>query len=197
MKEILTQTTLYYFFSTLAQVIAAAVALIAVLVHFRILALRDFLVGDGQAIIFAKDENRAGYDILDDTNLARLKDAVWRKDIGGIKNVLTWLAQFEQKNYYGNYTGPRGFQWLLNHFEHTENEIKKMSDKSKKSFIFALITSFYSVISILFVEVMINNQCFLFVSVVLILILIIICLYYFITGIKLAFSNFTERFVKN
>ncbi|MDZ7660747.1 hypothetical protein [Fodinibius sp.] len=45
------EATLYYFFSTLAQVLAALVALIAVLVHFRINALRDFLVGDGNAIL--------------------------------------------------------------------------------------------------------------------------------------------------
>ncbi len=44
-------TTLYYFFSTLAQVLAAITALVAVLVHFRISALRDFLIGDGESVL--------------------------------------------------------------------------------------------------------------------------------------------------
>ncbi len=56
------QNTLYYFFTTIAQVLAAIAALIAVVVHFRISALRDFLVGDGESVLKGLEENIAGYE---------------------------------------------------------------------------------------------------------------------------------------
>ncbi len=39
--------TLYYTFSTIPQVLGALVALLAAFVHFRIIRLQDYLIGDG------------------------------------------------------------------------------------------------------------------------------------------------------
>lgn len=188
------QTTLYYFFSTTAQVIAAAVALIAVLVQFRILALRDFLVGDGKSIVDGKDDNREGYEILNKRNYNRLKDSVSRKDIDGIKEVLTQLSNSEKDGGFTIELRPRGFQWLLTHFESTEKQIDEMSKTSKRSFIFAFLTSFYSIIALLFVEMIINNSCCLYLLIGISIILLTICGYYFVRGIILSFNNFTRRF---
>jgi hypothetical protein len=188
------QTTLYYFFSTIAQVIAASVALIAVLVHFRILALRDFLVGDGKSIVDGKDDKREGYEILNTISYYRLKDSVSRKDIGGIKEVLTQLSNSEKDGGFTIENRPRGFQWLLTHFESTEKQIDEMAKTSKRSFVFAFLTSFYSIIAILFVELIINNLCCLYLLIGISIILLAICGYYFIKGIILSFKNFTRRF---
>lgn len=187
-------TTLYYFFSTIAQVIAAAVALIAVLVQFRILALRDFLIGDGKSIVDGKDDNREGYEILNTRTYYRLKDSVSRKDIGGIKEVLIQLSNSEKDGGYTAEHRPRGFQWLLTHFENIEKQIDEMSRTSKRSFIFAFVTSFYSIIAILFIEIIIKNPFCLYFIIGLNLILLTICGYYFIKGIILSFKNFTRRF---
>lgn len=188
------QTTLYYFFSTTAQVIAAATALIAVLVQFRILALRDFLVGDGKSIVDGKDDNREGYDILNKRNYYRLKDSVSRKDIEGIKEVLTQLSNSEKDGGFNIEQRPRGFQWLLTHFESTEKQIDEMSKTSKRSFIFAFLTSFYSIMAILLTEMVINNSCCLYLLISICIILLTICGYYFVRGIILSFNNFTRRF---
>ena len=88
--------TLYYFFSTLAQMIAAIVALIAVLVHFRISALRDFLVGDGEAVLKRKERREEGYNLLTVKHKNKLIDAIERKDIAGIKKVMKFLADISR-----------------------------------------------------------------------------------------------------
>jgi len=184
--------TLYYFFSTLAQVIAAATALIAVLVHFRISALRDFLIGDGESVLIRKNNNEQGYELLSKTNKDRLQDAVYRKDISGIKKILNELAIFEEdKNVDKDH---HGFQWLYNYYVKTENQINEMAKISKYAFIFALITCLYSVIAILFIDVAINNLCFQIFLIGLNIILLAICGYYIIRGVGLAFNNFTNRF---
>lgn len=189
-----TDNTLYYFFSTLAQVIAAATALIAVLVHFRISALRDFLVGDGESVLKRKKDygDSNGYELLSDKNKDSLQDAVNRKDIVGIKKVLSELAILEEnKNVNIEH---HGFQWLLKYYTKTENQIKEMSRTSKYAFIIALVTALYSVIAILFVKISLDNSCFQITLVSLNIILLAICCYYIIKGISLAFKNFTNRF---
>jgi hypothetical protein len=45
----MTDTTLYYFFSTISQVLAAISALLAVFTQFKISEIKDFLIGDGKA----------------------------------------------------------------------------------------------------------------------------------------------------
>lgn len=187
-------TTLYYFFSTLAQVIAALVALVAVLVHFRISVLRDFLVGDGDAIIYRKERIEAGYEILSNLMLQRLKDAVRRNDIIGIKNVIRELAGKESEAGYTLETRPNGFQRLLLNFENTESQINEMSNLSKLAFLFALSTAFISVITILFVDFVSNCDLYQIVIIGINLILLVICLYYIMRGVNLAFKNFLNRF---
>ncbi len=58
--------------------------------------------------------NTQGYDLLNDLNTNRLKDSIYRKDINGIQQILTELAQLESnKNISPEH---HGFQWLLNIF---------------------------------------------------------------------------------
>lgn len=117
--------TLYYFFSTLAQVIAAATALVAVLVHFRISVLRDFLVGDGESVLNMKKRygNQRGYDLLTEKNTDRLEDAVDRKDIYGIKEIIKELARLEEKKDVSK--DHHGFQWLFRFFKKLKTKYLK------------------------------------------------------------------------
>jgi hypothetical protein len=190
-------TTLYYFFSTLSQVVATTTALIAVLVHFRISALRDFLIGDGESVLIRKKNNESGYELLTDKNKTQLQDSVNRKDILGIKGILKELAKLEtEKNEVEKKVNQdhHGFQWLFGYYCKTEQQIYDMSNVSKLAFIFALITALYSIFAILFIEA---SQCSLFYQIVLIglnIILLLICSCYLIRGFLLAFKNFTNRF---
>jgi len=195
MEEIMFEsTTLYYFFSTLAQVLAAITALVAVLVHFRISALRDFLIGDGESVLKRKLDfgNTQGYDLLTDLNSNRLKDSIYRKDINGIRQVLAELAQLEaNKNISSDH---HGFQWLLSFFLTSEEEITQMSKTSKSSFIIAFVTALYSVIAILFVDISLKNNYFQFFLVSIDIVLLGFCCFFIIKGVGLAFKNFINRF---
>ena len=186
--------TLYYFFSTLAQMIAAIVALIAVLVHFRISALRDFLVGDGEAVLKRKERREEGYNLLPVIHKNRLIDAIERKDITGIKKVIKLLACNEKKEGHTLEDRPRGFQRLFKYYEKTENQINEMSRISKMAFFFAAITACYSTVAILLIDYAINCFWFQIILVGMNLILLSICGYFISKGIRLAFKNFTNRF---
>ena len=190
----LSTNTLYYFFSTLAQVIAAATALIALLVHFRISALKDFLVGEGESILNMKNRygDQRGYDLLTEKNRDRLEDAVDRKDIYGIKEIIKELSKLEENNNVSK--DHHGFQWLFEHFEKTENQISDMSQTSKRAFFSALTTALYCIIAILFVEIVISCISYSIILIGLSIILLIICSYYIVKGIRLGFDNFTDRF---
>lgn len=191
--------TLYYFFSTLAQILAAIVALIAVLVHFRMSALRDFLIGDGKSILkrkkrYDKGKTEPGYELLEEIHKRRLIDSIERKDIKGIKEVLINLAEEEVKHGINTVNMPHCFQWLLDNFSNTENQIKEMLKISKRAFIFSLITALCSLFSILSIDFVKN--CFLFQIVIIgiNIILLIVCLYYLFKGISLGLKSFTDRF---
>jgi hypothetical protein len=72
--------TLYYTFSTYAQVVSAIVAIIAAFVHFRIRAIEDLLIGHGQSVL--NRWNEPGYRLPEktiDRQKKRLIDAIGRR----------------------------------------------------------------------------------------------------------------------
>jgi hypothetical protein len=188
-----TDTTLYYYFSTLAQVLAAIVALIAVIIHFRISSLRDFLIGDGKAILRSVEQRIQGYD-LNAKLKNRLRDSVGRNDIGGIKSVLKHLAEKEKDEGIDIEQRQRGLQFIYNSFVVTEEQIDQMTSVSKKAFTWALSTALLSVIAILFIDILKVNYIAQNVAVGISLALILFCSYYLFKGMSLAVKNFTTRF---
>lgn len=174
--------------------LAAIAALIAVVVHFRISALRDFLVGDGQAVLKGLEEHKAGYQGIPAKYKDRLVNSNQRKDLAGIKVVIEYMAEKEKKTGYTLKDKPNGFQWLLDCYLKIEDQINEMVKASKRAFFFAFITALYSIIAILFVDLASKYLCFQFILVCADLILLVFCYIYIRKGIILAFSNFTNRF---
>jgi hypothetical protein len=118
--------TLYYTLSTIPQVIAASTAILAAFTFVRLNTMKDLLIGDGKSVIDRyhkgeyKDFNVKGLYI------DRLNDAINRRTIIGIKEV---IDEFRAKEIGKNLTKqerPTGFQFVYDRFCSTENRYKKM-----------------------------------------------------------------------
>ncbi|HEY9114088.1 MAG TPA: hypothetical protein VIN10_05270 [Bacteroidales bacterium] len=92
-------TAYYYFFSTTAQVIAAFAALTAIFIQFKINSISSYLLGDGLSVLrnIKTNPKAPGYDFKEITQqkIDRLDDAVNRKSLNEIFNVINFIAKLE------------------------------------------------------------------------------------------------------
>jgi membrane glycosyltransferase len=106
--------TLYYTLSAMPQVIGAIGAILATFTFFRIANLREYLVGDGKSVLNRWDET--GYCFPDpQENLRqkkRLIDAIARRSIPEIKNVIFRLQEIEKKEGFTKKDRPTGLQYV-------------------------------------------------------------------------------------
>ena len=104
--------TLYYTFSTIPQVLGAMVAILAAFVHFRIIRLQDYLIGDGEAVLHRWGETGYIFDEkLNEKYKKRLIDAIHRKNIFEIKEVIRKLRDIEIEEGYTRSDRPTGLQY--------------------------------------------------------------------------------------
>jgi len=80
--------TLYYTFSTIPQVLAAAAAVVGVVMFFRIKQIRKYMVGEGKAVLKRAKDREIGY-ILDDRPLFSWDDVPGKESEG--KKFLNFL----------------------------------------------------------------------------------------------------------
>lgn len=150
----MTDTTLYYFFSTISQVLAAISALLAVFTHFKISEIKDFLVGDGKATYERMLLKEPGYDLPIDYKkyLDRLRDSIGRKSIAGILQVINVLATNEKDQGKTLESNRRGLQYLEVGFNKRMMQITKITSLTKKSLVFAFLAIISSIVSLIFVQ---------------------------------------------
>jgi len=163
--------TLLYFFSTVAQVLAAISALLAIFTQFRINEITNFLIGDGNATYVRLKDKEPGYDILGGDHeklLSRLRDSISRKSILGILEVITILAEKQIK------TGPRDLNYLEKRFKERKQLIETLKTLTKRSILFAFITILISLIGIIFVGIL-NDYIFLYSLFIGITLILTIC----------------------
>ncbi len=142
-------TGLYYFFSTVAQVLAAVSALLAVFSHFKIREISDFLVGDGQSIYERMTIKEKGYEPPNDNTYGRIRDAVGRRSIPDIHEVITLFANSQNVQ-----SETRGFTYLQKRFERRVQQIKDIKSMSLLSVLIAFVGILASLIFIAFVDQM-------------------------------------------
>jgi hypothetical protein len=200
-QKMFSETTLYYFYSTIAQVIAAAVAIIAVLAQFRISALHKILIGDGKAIYDTKIDPqfpsvKQAYLILDDIHTKRLRDGISREDINEIRKILKLLAENEAKQGYDINDREHGFQWTFNKFTKTEEQLNDLNKYSKWSFYSAFTLAFYSVFAILTSDLLKCSQVFHWGVFGIDVILIFACLYLLLKGIHYSMLSLSSRIIE-
>ncbi|PLX00712.1 MAG: hypothetical protein C0594_15395 [Marinilabiliales bacterium] len=168
-------TTLYYFLSTIAQVLAAIAALLAVFTHFKISEIKDFLVGDGQAthirMVHSQEtqlknfsrgiiKQFTGYCLENqhDKYQDRLRDAVGRKSLKGIKDVIDLLAKQEKNQNKTIETNPRGLQYLQLRYEKRLKNLNNIKLATKYAILFSFITIVISLILLLFVDCILCSE---------------------------------------
>lgn len=181
----MTNTTLYYFFSTIAQVLAAISALLAVFTHFKINEIREFLVGDGKATYERMKLKEPGYELPTNYKiyLDRLRDSIGRKSILGILQVIQVLAKYELDQNKTIETKPRGLQYLERGFNYRMLQIKNIKSLTKKSLIFAFTAILAALVSLIFVE-NIKDMCVLkLIIIVAIIILTTLSMTFTVLGI--------------
>ena len=156
------QNSLYYFFSTVAQVLAAIAALLAIFTQFKITDITAYLIGDGEATLKRMEKKEAGYIMpsADDEKkyLDRLRDAISRKSILGILEVIRILSAHEVQQ--GKHeTRSRGLYFLKIRFENKKTQISNLKSLTKKSIAIAFIAIFISLVLLVFVQYL-KDYCF-------------------------------------
>lgn len=143
--------TLYYTFSAIPQVLGAIAAVIAAFIHFRIANLREYLIGDGKSVLHRWGNH--GYK-LDDQHEnqkqeKRLRDAIDRKSIPGIKDIILLLRDNEINQGYTKLDRPTGLQYLYeDRFCPTDCHIKMLNIITVVFIAFSFFTIIVSIVSL-------------------------------------------------
>lgn len=181
----MTSSTLYYLFSTVAQVMAAISALLAIFIQFKLTDIKVFLLGDGKATFERLSNKEPGYDLEIGYKKYhdRLRDALVRESIKGIQEVIEVLAKNESDKGRSIDTNPRGLQYLEKRFKERISQMNKIKFMTKMSIVFSFITIFVSVISIIFVEQIINHYDLIWILLIFIFTVTAISITYTVRGV--------------
>jgi len=148
--------TFYYTLSTIPQVLAAVSAVIAAFIHFRLRDIQNLLIGEGQTA-YDRREN-PGY-CLNNTYTQRLRDAINRKNIHEIDEVLRILRDQEYDEGYTKKDRPTGLQFIYeDKFCKTEKyyrQIKKWALIIIAFIIFVILSSSFSLAN---TDIIYNNN---------------------------------------
>ncbi len=164
---LISDNTLYYFFSTAAQVLASTTALISIVLQFKLNSLKRFLIGDGQAVYNRAIANEYKNNPLNNQQLGRLRDSIEREDIEGIDAVLKTLQDKEEEE------SPNGFKSLYKRFTKMNNETKELGNIIIQIICYSFATILLSILMIAFVGFISNNFLIGFFSILTIFLLLI------------------------
>lgn len=148
-------STIYYFFSTIAQVLAATTALVSISLQFQIGNIKRYLLGDGQATYDRASAGDKGYN-LENKYLNRLRDSLGREDLDGIEEVLKVLHDTEEKESHTETTYRRGLQFLYNRFVKMRADATRIKKMIKQSVIYSLITILISIAMLGLADIIMN-----------------------------------------
>ena len=173
---IISDNTLYYLFSTSAQVLVAAIGLSAVFVQFKTSAIKKFLIGDGETTLVKVDGNTSGYgNILTVSDRNSLSDAVLRHDIVNIGKAIKILSDNERNK--GTEIPPNGFQNFYKRFELMREYLKILLAKMKEATVFSFAIIILLLLSLSIVDFIKNCFCYQIFFIVINLLMTIIALY--------------------
>ena len=149
--------TLYYTFSTIPQVLGAIAAIMGAFSHFRINTLKQYLVGDGQAILNRWGD--PGYEFPDpneDTKQKkRLEDAIARNNVKEIKHVIFLLRNIERDDGYTRKKRPKGLQYIYeDRFCGTEEHIQNLKAWTLHAITLSFLTIVISILSLSLTEIL-------------------------------------------
>jgi len=182
---LISENTLYYFFSTVAQILAATTALTSIALQFKINSSQKYLIGSGYAIYERIKAKETGYNTIDEKQKNRLRDALFRESLNEIEAVLLILKDNEVKEGYSREDRPLGLQHLYEKFTRLKSDLIK----SKTSIVNVTKLSFITIILSLFILTLVdfikNNLVFEISLIFIILLMSIFSIYETYKGIKL------------
>jgi len=191
---IISDNTIYYFTSTIAQVLAATSALLAIFIQFRINEVKKFLIGEGSSVYRRKLDNHKGYEILGKLHIFRLSDSIGREDIDGIEEIIKVLRDNEINEGYTIETRQTGFQVLYDRFINNKVYLKELRNTIKKPIFLSLITITLSISIILFTDVLKDYKILTLVILISLLVITILSIYFTFIGIT---EGLRDRNLKN
>ncbi len=142
----ISSSTLYYCFSTIAQVLAATSALSAIFIQVKINEIKKFLIGTGKVMLNRIDFGEEVYRELDPTNKLRLRDYFDKEDIIGIEEILKIFVDKEKTKGIRQEDHPTGFQGVHEKFTKQKKIISTLKNLMKVAIIFSLMTIIYSIL---------------------------------------------------
>lgn len=173
----ISNSTLYYFFSTVAQVLAATAALSVIILQFKINEIKRFLIGSGHAMFRSMARGERYYDKLEPHKRNRLEDAIGREDINGIEEILNLLTKYEIDDGIKLKDHPTGFQGLNERYKNQKILITTLNKLMRAPIIFSLITIIACLIGLSFVDLINKNLISSITSILLVLFLVIFSLW--------------------
>lgn len=171
MKDLITSTTLYYFLSTVSQVLAATTAIIFVVLQFKIGRIKQHLIGDGKAAYERIKIKEDGYANLPPKQANRLRDSIAREDLNGIQAVFQILSEQEKQENLNIEERPRGLQWLHQSVVNKIEQINKLNKEIRWIVIVSFVTIVLSTGLLSFVEILIICEIYGWLSMLLIFLL--------------------------
>jgi hypothetical protein len=146
--------TFYYTLSTIPQVLAALVALVAVFVQFRLQLLRDHLIGHGKSVLNRSENPNYGLQGQKDRNmqLARLRDSIDRRSIQDIKRVIERFAEHEETEGHTTVDLPTGFQYLRDRYAKTVSLVASLRTWTVATIGASFLTILVSIIGLMFAD---------------------------------------------
>lgn len=189
--------TLYWLLSTIPQVLAALVGILAAFAHFRISGLQNYIIGAGQSILdkwqIFSSEN--GYQLSETEKIARdwLLAAVNKRNIYQIQKSIDRLNKNEPEAANDHHIGNNIFLFVngLNVYQH---DIIFLIYTLKQITIYTTIFAFSSIVLSLtclaLIDIINDLPYIKWISLILISILVIITLYY---AFNLIYKGFKDR----
>jgi hypothetical protein len=137
--------TLYYTLSAMPQVIGAVAAIIIAFSNLRIANLREYLIGDGRSVLDRWEAREPGYTLPKDgeKQRKRLRDALHRRIIPEIKQVIFLLSENEKNEDHPKKEKPAGLQYVYKRFLETDRHIADL----KLWTLIVIAFSFFSIIA--------------------------------------------------
>lgn len=134
--------TFYYTLSTIPQIVAAISAILAVFLFRRLETLKNILIGYGQSVYDRSEDNE--YDFMFQNNNydkitqdLRLRDAVHRKNISEVKQVIEFYKNHENQSEEKGITINKetGLRHVYDEFCKTEQHYFKIKRFAKVTFL--------------------------------------------------------------
>lgn len=142
--------SIYYTLSAIPQIIGTIAAILTTFALFRVKYLKEYLIGDGQAVLNRWEDK--GYKLPDpkedNRQKKRLIDAIARKSILEIKEVIFELKKNEDKEGHSTEDRRFGLNNVYNVFCTIEKHIEQLIKKIMCVVIISFITIIASIVSL-------------------------------------------------